>query len=131
MASPVRWPPSFSRAIRHRDRPDAATNSRLPRRASAARVPDRARIVHRLSSEREEGAVLVLQVAAHGAHVDHRAGQARPGSVAPQLMSAIISRRDSGVLNCWAMAPVTPMKTSPRRTEAAMIARRESRIVLP
>jgi hypothetical protein len=45
-----RWPDSFSIATRRRDVPVASTNSRLPRCASPARVPDSARIDHRLST---------------------------------------------------------------------------------
>jgi hypothetical protein len=49
IARTVMWAASFSRAIRRRVIGAAATNSRLPRRASAAKVPDRARIDHRLA----------------------------------------------------------------------------------
>jgi hypothetical protein len=38
------WAATFSAAMRRRPRGEAATRSRLPRRASPARVPDRARI---------------------------------------------------------------------------------------
>jgi hypothetical protein len=42
--SRVRWAASFSRAMRRLPNGAAATKSRLPRRASPARVPDRAMI---------------------------------------------------------------------------------------
>ncbi len=42
----VRCAESFSRAIRRLPKGTAATRSRLPRRASPASVPDRARIDH-------------------------------------------------------------------------------------
>ncbi len=44
------WPDSFSSATRRRDRPVAATNSRLPRCASPASVPDSATIDQRLTT---------------------------------------------------------------------------------
>jgi hypothetical protein len=50
IAIPTRWPDSFSSARRRRDIGAAATNSRLPRRASAARVPESARIDQRLAT---------------------------------------------------------------------------------
>ncbi len=43
-ASATTWPATFSSASRARERDVVATNSRLPRRASPASVPDRARI---------------------------------------------------------------------------------------
>ena len=76
----------------------AATNSRLPRCASAASVPDRARIDHRLSDEREERPVLVLEVAAQRADVDGL--PARPGRIggtAAMSVGQLCAR--AGVLN--------------------------------
>ncbi len=49
IAMPARCPNSFSSAIRRRVIAVAATNSRLPRRASAASVADSARIAQRLA----------------------------------------------------------------------------------
>ncbi len=49
MNKPVRWPDSFSSAMRALEMGAAATKSRLPRRVSEASVPDRARIDHRLT----------------------------------------------------------------------------------
>ena len=43
----VRWAASFSSAMRRLPKGAAATKSRLPRAASPASVPDRARIDHR------------------------------------------------------------------------------------
>ena len=57
MAIPVRWANSFSMAIRRRPSGVTATNSRLPRRASAARVPDRARTDHRAAMRPSEAPV--------------------------------------------------------------------------
>ncbi len=46
IAMPVRWAASFSTAIRRMPSGVVATNSRLPRRASAASVPDSASTDH-------------------------------------------------------------------------------------
>src|SRR5262249_46867396 len=51
----VRWAASFSIAIRRRPKGAAATRSRLPRLASAARVPESATIGHRLATETKTG----------------------------------------------------------------------------
>ena len=61
------WPESFSSAMRRRDLPVAATNSRLPRCASPARVPGQGQDRPQAQQEREERAVLVLEVAAQRA----------------------------------------------------------------
>ena len=51
----VRCAASFSSAIRRLPKGAAATNSRLPRRASPASVPDRARIDHRAAMSGKNG----------------------------------------------------------------------------
>ena len=53
----VRWAASFSSAIRRSPSGVTATSSRLPRRASVARVDDRARIDHRLAIRPSEAPV--------------------------------------------------------------------------
>ncbi len=49
IAMPVRCAPSFSSAMRRMPSGVVATNSRLPRRISPARVPESARTDHRLA----------------------------------------------------------------------------------
>ena len=53
----VRWAASFSSAMRRVPSGVTATSSRLPRRASEARVEDRARMDHRLAMRPSDAAV--------------------------------------------------------------------------
>ena len=66
--SPSRWREQLLEGDpRRRDRPVAATNSRLPRRASPASVAGQREDRPEADDEREERAVLVLEVAAERA----------------------------------------------------------------
>jgi len=73
---PTAWPASFSRAIVRRRRGFAATNSRLPRRASVASVPDRATIDHSPTMIGKKAAVFVREIAAERLDVDRLTRQA-------------------------------------------------------
>ena len=71
------WPASFSNAMSRRDLPVEARNSRLPRCASDGQRSGQRQDRPQAEHEREEGSVLVLEVAAHGADVvGDRAAQA-------------------------------------------------------
>ena len=113
ITSDVTWPDTSRARFAAGSWPLAATNSRLPRRASAASVPDRARIDQRLDHEREERPVLVLEVAAQRPDVDRLAGQALQDRRHCRD-DGTISWRDSGVANWDTIAALTPMRMSPR-----------------
>ena len=98
-----------------------------PRRAS----PDSARIDHRLSDDREERAVLVLDVAAQRLDVDRLAGEAledrRHGS--RRCRRAPCARRAWRTRSRWPRSTLIRSRTS--KTATMIVARRESRSVLP
>ena len=80
--------------------------------------------------QREERAVLVGDVPAERVHRDGPAGQAlqdrRHGR--DDVDEAL---RDAAVANSDTIALLTPIRSSPRTTPTTIVARRESRIVLP
>ena len=75
-ATAVTWAASFSSAIRRLPNGAAATKSRLPRRASPARVDGEGEDRPEAGEEREERAVLVGEEAAHRVGLHDRAGDA-------------------------------------------------------
>ena len=109
----------------------AATKSRLPRRASDGERARQGEDRPQADEEREERAVLVVEVAAQRADVDGSAGQAgQDGRHGPDDVGQLLARRGRVELGRrWRC--VTPMRNRPSTTATAIIARRESRMVLP
>ena len=130
IAWPVRWAKSFSSAMRRRVIALAATNSRLPRRASAASVADSARIAQRLTMIGKNEPYLYWRYPPSVPTLT--ALPASPARIAGTAATTATSCwRDSGVLNSWTIAKLTATSPRPITSEIAMTARRESRIVLP
>jgi hypothetical protein len=126
----VRWPNSFSSAIRRRVIAVAATNSRLPRRASDASVEDKARIAQRLTMIGKNDPYLYWRYPPSVPTLT--ALPARPWRIAGTAATTATSCwRDSGVVNSRTIAKLTATSRSPSTSEMPITARRESRIVFP
>ena len=132
MASPtiVRWAVSFSSATRRFPTGDEATISRLPRLASPASVPDRARMDQSPVPRAKNGPY--FQFITPPSVPTFTGLPKRPdmddGMVATSLST---SRRDSGVGKTLPTAAPAAITIPPRTPAAMMKASRESRIVLP
>ena len=98
------WPDSFSSAIRRRDRPVAATNLQAAARGLAGERARQGEDRPQAQEEREERAVLVLEVAAQRADVDRLAGEARQDRRHGGDEVVHLGWRDSGVANSAAIA---------------------------
>ena len=132
MARPsiVRWAASFSSAIRRLPNGVVAMKSRLPRRASPARVPERAKIDHNAVPSAKIAPYLNVM---YPPRVPSATGFPNRLTIEAGMLptSLSTSRRAAGVGKTLATA--TPMTSAipPRRPAAMVKARRESRTVLP